>query len=146
MVRFWSWLRRMSTQGMMQLNSFRKKLKISSSSSITSHPASPILVGSNSPDGVKTLDDVTFVLKHRVQDMDMNVPSYRACSWESVCCHSISTLVLLGDIEKNPENPAGSERNLLTNGMWDVTCCMMKAEDEERWIFQKLKSKRPERA
>ena len=23
--------------------------------------------------------------------------------------------------------------------MWDVTCCMMKAEEEERWIFNKLK-------
>ena len=63
MVHLWSWLKRMSTQGMMQWNSFRKKLKVSSSSSLTNLPASRTVVGSNSPNGFKTLDDVTFVLK-----------------------------------------------------------------------------------
>ena len=64
MVCLWSWLKRMCTRGMMQWNSFRKKLKESSSSSLTNLPASRTVVGSNSPNGFKTLDDVTFVLKH----------------------------------------------------------------------------------
>ena len=63
MVRLLSWLKRMCTRGMMQWNSFRKKLKESSSSSLTNPPASRTVVGSNSPNGFKTLDDVTFVLK-----------------------------------------------------------------------------------
>ena len=63
MVRLLSWLKRMCTWGMMQWNSFRKKLKESSSSSLTNPPASRTVVGSNSPNGFKTLDDVTFVLK-----------------------------------------------------------------------------------
>ena len=58
----------------------------------------------------------------------------------SLCTTTLSsTLVLLGDVEKKPENPNRSEKNWFTNGMWDVTCCMMKAEEEERWIFKKLK-------
>ena len=48
-----------------------------------------------------------------------------------------STLVLLGDLENNPENPARSEKNWLTNGMWDVSCCMMKAKDEEDECIQR---------
>ena len=40
--------------GIMQWNSFRKKLKVSSSSSLTNPPASRTVVGSNSPDGFKT--------------------------------------------------------------------------------------------
>ena len=66
----------------MQLNNFRKKLKVSSSSSLTNPPASHTFVGSNSHDAFKTLDDVTFVLKHSVQGTDMEVPSYCACSWD----------------------------------------------------------------
>ena len=76
--------------------SFKKKLKVSSSSSLTNHPASCTVVGSNSPDGVKTLDDVTFVLKHSVHSMDMDVPSYCACSLESVCYHSKKHTGFLG--------------------------------------------------
>ena len=68
MVRFCSWLKKISTCGMMQMNNFRKKLKVSSSSSLTNPPASRIVVGLNSPDGFKTLDDVTLMLKHSVQD------------------------------------------------------------------------------
>ena len=117
----------------MEWNSFRRKVKVSSSSSLTKPPASHRVVGSNSPDGLKTLGDVTFVLKHRVYGMDMEVPSYCAGSLHATTLSS--TLVLLGDLEKNPENPARSEKNWLTNGMWDVTCCMMKAaagDKEER--------------
>ena len=93
---FWSWLKKMSTGGMMQLNSFRKKLKVSSSSSLTNPPTSHTVIGSNSPYGFKTLDDVTFVLKHSVHGMDMEVPSYCACCWESVCYHSIKHTGSLG--------------------------------------------------
>ena len=100
MVHFWSWLKKMSTRGLMQWNSFRKKLKLSSSSSLTKAPKATkphsAVVGSNSPDGFKTLDDVTFVLKHSVHSMDMEVPSYCACSWVSVCHHSIKHTGSLG--------------------------------------------------
>ena len=119
MVRFWSWLKRISTRGIMQWNSFRKKLKVSLSSSLTNYPAFCTEVGSNSYDGVKTLDDVTFVLKHSVHSMDIEVPSY----WESVCHYFIKQTGSLGK--------SLSEKNWLTDGMWDVTCCLMKVEEEE---------------
>ena len=48
------------------------------------------------PDGFKTLDDITFVLKHSVHGMDMEVPSYCTCSWVSVCHHSIKHTGSLG--------------------------------------------------
>ena len=94
----------------MQRNTFRKKLKVSSSSRLTNSPAFRSVVGSNSPDDFKTLDDVTFVLKHSVHGMDMEVPSYLVCSWESVCHHSVMHTGSL-DLEKNPENPARSEKS-----------------------------------
>ena len=125
-------------QGIMQWKSLRKKLKASSSSSLANHPPSCNVVGSNSYDGVKTLDDITFVLKHSVHSMDMDVPAY--CARESVCYHSKKHTGSLGKSwKKNKENPAWSKNNWLPIGMWDVTCCMTKAEDEERWIFKKLK-------
>ena len=145
MVRFWSWLKKMSTQGIMQWINLRQKLKVSLSSSVTNPPASRRVVGSNFPDGFKTLDDVSFVLKHRVYGMDMEIPSYCACSWESVCHHFIKYTGSL--TRKKKKNPARSEKNWLTNGMWDVTCCMIKAaegdkEDEylKSWKVRRLKN------
>ena len=82
------------------------------SSSLTNPPASRTVVSSNSPDGFKTLDDVNFVLKHSAHGMDMEVPSYSAFSWESVCHHSIMHTGFFKEIiKKNPENAARSEKN-----------------------------------
>ena len=94
----------------MQTNSLRKKVKGLSSCRLTNSPASCLVVGSKSSDDLKTLGDVTFVLKHSVHGMDMEVPSYLVCSWESVCHHSVMHTGSL-DLEKNPENPARSEKS-----------------------------------
>ena len=52
------------------------------------------------PDEFKTLDDVTLVLKQCSQHRDGS--SILLCLLLGVC---------VGDLEKNPENPARSEKN-----------------------------------
>ena len=113
----------MSTRGIIQWNSFRKKLKVSSSSSLTNPPASRRVVGSNSPDVFKTLDDVTFVLKHSVHSTDMEVPSYCACSWESVCHHSVKHTGPLGRSWKKSRESSQVREELIN--WWDVRCHLL---------------------
>ena len=128
MVCLWSWLRRICTPGVMQWKSFRKKLKVSSSSRLTNSPASCTVVGSNSPDDFKTLNDVTFVLKNSVHGTDMEVPFYSVCSWDSVCHHSVTHT---GSLERSWKKSRESSqvREELIN-WWYVRCHLL--HDESR--------------
>ena len=115
-VCFWSWLKRMSTWGIMQWNTFRKKLKVSLSSSLTNPPASRSVVGPNSPDGFRTLADVTFAIKQCSQHRYGS--SILLCLLLGVCVPPLYQAInsLGRSWKKTPENPARSEKNWLTNG------------------------------